>query len=139
MANYAKAPSFTLPPPLSSRTNVCATDIVAITQQGKEQVTCQGTIVYAVSTFHHCALLGTLLQLSRSLVTARNAQQCQGTFIRTATNLVVAAVLCAAAIVAATEKGKKWPMMPRRHCPLCHHLSVLPPLSLLRERARDSQ
>jgi hypothetical protein len=129
MAKDAKAPLSVLPPPLSSRTVVCAADIVAIMQQGKERPTCQGTIIHAVTAFHHCA----------SLDTPMNAKQCQGTFVRTATTLVGVPIVCAAAIVATTEKGKEWPTMPRHHCPLCRRLSALPPFSLSHEWAWDSQ
>jgi hypothetical protein len=78
MANNANAPSSVLPPPSSSCTVVCAADVVAITQQGMVWATCQGTIVHAVTAFCHRDLLDT----------PRNAKQCQGTFVCTATTLV---------------------------------------------------
>jgi hypothetical protein len=137
MANNAKAPSSALLQPSSLPTVVCATDVVAITQQGKEQATCQGTVIHAVTAFHCCASLDAPLQLLRLCMTGRNAQQYQGTVAHTATTLVVAPILCTAAIVAATEEGKEWPTMPRHHHLLCHHLSVLPPLLLLHKQTRD--
>jgi hypothetical protein len=118
---------------------VCAAEIVAITQQGEERATWQGTTIHAVAAFHCRASLDTLLQLSRLRVTARNAQQCQGTFVCTATTLVVAPIVAWLPLLPPTEKGKEWPTMPRLCCPLCCHLSVLPPLSLSRERARDGR
>jgi hypothetical protein len=118
---------------------VCTADVVAITQHGKEQATWQGTTIHAVVAFHRRASLDTPLQLSRSRVTARNAQRCQGTFVRTATTLVVSPVVAWLPLLLPTEKGKEWLMMPRLHCPLCRRLSALPPLSLSHERARDSQ
>ncbi len=118
---------------------VCAADVVTITQHGEEQATWQGTTIHAVIAFHPRALLDTPLQLSWLRVTARNAQRCQGTFVRTATTLVVAPVVAWLPMLLPTEKGKEWLTMPRLHCPLCHHLSALPPLSLSRERARDSR
>ncbi len=60
---------------------VCAANVVAIMQHGKEQATWQGTTIHAVIAFHCCALLDTPLQLSWSHVTARNAQRCQGNFV----------------------------------------------------------
>ncbi len=98
---------------------VCATDIVTITQQGEERAMCQGTTIHTVAAFHHCASLDTPLQLLRSHVTARNAQQCQGTFIHTATTLVVPPIVAWLLSLLPTEKGKEWPTMPRHHCPLC--------------------
>ncbi len=77
--------------------------------------------------------------MSWSRVTARNAQQCQGTFVRTATTLVVAPVVAWLPLLPPTEKGKEWLTMPRLRRPLCRHLSALPPLSLSRVRARDSR
>jgi hypothetical protein len=117
---------------------VCAADVVAITQHGKEQATWQGTTIHAVVAFHHRASLDTPLQLSWLRVTARNAQQCQGAFVCTATTLVVAAVVAWLLLLPPTEKGKEWLPMPRLRHPLCHPLSALPPLSLSREQARDS-
>jgi hypothetical protein len=118
---------------------VCTADVVAIMQHGEEQATWQGTTIHAVIAFHHCASLDTPLQLSRSRVTARNAQRCQGTFVRTATTLVVAPVVVWLPLLPPTEKGKEWLTMPRLRRPLCRRSSALPPLSLSRERARDSQ
>jgi hypothetical protein len=118
---------------------VCAADVVAITQHGEEQATWQGTTIHAVVAFHRRLLLDTLLQLSWSRVTARNAQQCQGTFVHTATTLVVAPVVAWLPLLPPTEKGKEWLTMPRLRRPLCCRLSALLPLSLSRERARDSQ
>jgi hypothetical protein len=118
---------------------ICAADIVAIMQQGEERATWQGTTIHAVAAFHRRALLDTPLQLSWSHVTARNAQRCQGTFVRTATTLVVAPIVAWLPLLLPTEKGKKWPPMPRLHHPLCHPLSALPPLSLSREQARDGR
>jgi hypothetical protein len=117
---------------------LCAADVVAITQHGEKQATWQGTTIHAVITFHCRALLDTLLQLSWSRVTARNAQRCQGTFVRTATTLVVTPVVLWLPLLPPTEKGKEWLTMPWLHRPLCCRLSALPPLSLSRERARDS-
>jgi hypothetical protein len=114
---------------------VCAADIVAITQHGEELATWQGTTIHAVVPFHRRVSLDTLLQLSWSHVTARNAQQCQGTFVRTATAPVVAWL----PLLPPTEKGKEWLTMLRLRHPLCRHSSTLPPLSLSHERARDSQ
>ncbi len=118
---------------------VCAADLVAITQQGEEQATWQGTTIHAVAAFHCCTSLDTPLQLSWSPVIARNAQRCQGTFLRTATTLVVVLVIAWLPLLPPTEKGKEWPTMPRLRRPLCHCLSVLPPLSLSREWARDGR
>jgi hypothetical protein len=118
---------------------VSAADVVAITQQGKERGTWQGTTIHAVAAFHHLALLDTPLQLSWSRMTARNAQRCQGAFVRTATTLVVVPVVAWLPLLPPTEKGKEWPRMPRLCRPLCRHLSALPPLSLSREWARDGQ
>jgi hypothetical protein len=118
---------------------LCTADVVAITLQGKEQATCQGTIVHAVAAFCCCTLLDTPLQSLRSRVMARTAQRCQGTSVRTATTLVVAPIISAAAIVAATEEVKEWPTMPRHCCPLCRHLSALPPLSLSCEQVKDGR
>ncbi len=102
-------------------------------------MTRQGTTIHAVVAFHRCASLDTPLQLSWSHVTARNAQRCQGTFVRTATTLVVAPVIAWLPLLPPTEKGKEWLTMPRLRRPLCCHLSELPPLSLSCEQARDSQ
>jgi hypothetical protein len=118
---------------------VCAADVVAITQHGKEQATWHGTTIHAVVAFHRCASLDTPLQLSRSRVTARNAQRCKGTFVRTAPTLVVAPIVAWLPLLPPTEKGKEWLTMPRLRCPLCCRSSALPPLSLSRERARDSR
>ncbi len=118
---------------------VCAADIVAITKHGKELATWQGTTIHAVAAFHRRALLDTLLQLSWLRVTARNAQQCQGTFVHTATTLVVAPVVAWLPLLPPTEKGKEWPTMPRLRCPLCCRSSALPPLSLSHEQARDGR
>jgi hypothetical protein len=118
---------------------VCAADVVAITQQGKERVTWQGTTIHAVAAFHRRASLDTPLQLSWSRVTARKAQGCQGTFVRTATTLVVAPIVAWLPLLLPTEKGKERPTMPRLRRPLCRRLSALPPLSLSRERARDGR
>ncbi len=63
---------------------VCAADVVAIMQHGEEQATWQGTTIHTVVAFHCRASLDTPLQLSRLRLTARNAQRCQGTFVRTA-------------------------------------------------------
>jgi hypothetical protein len=116
---------------------VCAADVVAITQQGEERVTWQGTTIHAVAAFHRRALLDTPLQLSWLCVTARNAQRCQGTFVRTATTLVVVPVIALLPLLPPTEKGKDWSTMPRLRCPLCRSSSALPPLPLSHERARD--
>ncbi len=118
---------------------VCTADVVTITQQGKEQATWQGTTIHAVAAFHHCASLDTPLQLSWSCVTARNAQRCQGTFVRTATTLVVVPAVAWLPLLPPTEKGKEWLTMPRLRHPLCRRLSALPPLSLSHEWARDSR
>ncbi len=118
---------------------VCAADVVTTAQHGKEQVTWQGTTIHAVVAFHHRALLDTPLQLSRPRVTARNAQRCQGTFVRTAITLIVAPVVAWLLLLPPTEKGKEWLTMPRLRRPLCCHLSVLLPLSLSPEQARDSR
>jgi hypothetical protein len=118
---------------------VCAADVIAITQHGEEQATWQGTTIHAVLTFHRRASLDTPLHLSWSRVTARNAQRCQGTFVCTATTLVVTPVVAWLPLLPPTEKGKEWLTMPRLRCPLCHRLSALPPLSLSRERARNSR
>ncbi len=118
---------------------VCAADVVAIMQQGEEQATWQGTTIHAVAAFHRRASLDTPLQLSRLRVTARNAQRCQGTFVRIATTLVVAPVVAWLPLLPLTEKGKEWPMMSRLHRPLCRHSSALPPLSLSCEQARDGR
>ncbi len=118
---------------------VCAADVVAITQQGEERATWQGTTIHAVAAFHRRPSLDTPLQLSWSRVTARNAQRCQGTFVRTATTLVVAPIIAWLPLLPPTEKGKEWPTMPRLRRPLCCRLSALPPLSLSRERARDGR
>jgi hypothetical protein len=135
-ANNAKAPSSVLPPLSSSRTVVCTADVVAITQQGEEQVMCQGTIIHAVATFCHRALLDTPLQLLQSCVVAKMPNSAKAPHSH---YLGSCSVVCAAAIVAAMEEGKEWSTMPR-HCRLlCRHLSVLPPLSLSTEQARDGQ
>jgi hypothetical protein len=118
---------------------ICAADVVAIMQHGEEQATWQGTTIHAVVAFHRRASLDTPLQLSWSRVTARNAQRCQGTFVRTATTLVVAPVVAWLPLLPPTEKGKEWLTMPRLRLLLCHRLSALPPLSLSHERARDSR
>ena len=86
---------------------VCAADVVAITQHGEEWATWQGTTIHAVAAFHRCASLDTPLQLSQSRVTARNAQQCQGTFVCTATTLVVAPIVAWLPLLPPTEKGKE--------------------------------
>jgi hypothetical protein len=116
---------------------VCAADVVALTQQGKNWATWQGTTIHAVTAFHCHALLDTLLQLSRLHVTARNAQQCQGTFVCTATTLVVPPIIAWLALLPPTEKGKERPMMLRLRCTLCCRSSALTPLSISHERAND--
>ena len=143
MPNYAtKAPSSTLQPLLLAAVIhsalFCTADVVATTHQGKEWAKFQDTTIHPVTAFDPCASLDTLLQLPRSCVTARNAQRCQCTFVRTATTLVVAPIIGWLPLFPPTEKGKEWPTMPRHCHPLCRRLSALPPLSLSRERARNS-
>ncbi len=100
---------------------------------------CQGTIVHTVAANCCHALLDTLLQLLRSRTKARSAQQCQGTFVRTAAMLVVVPIVCAAAVVATTKEGKEWPTIPRHRRPLCRQWSTLPPLLLSHEQTRVGQ
>jgi hypothetical protein len=145
MPNYAgKAPSSTLRP-LSLATVIHSASFAPLmlspsrNRAGEERATCQGTTIHAVAAFHCRATLDTPLQLSRLRVTARNAQQCQGTFVRTATTLVVAPVVAWLPSLPPTEKGKEWQTMPWHHCLLCHRLSALRPLSLSREQARDGR
>ncbi len=85
---------------------VCATDVVAIMQHGKEQATWQSTTIHAVVAFHRRTSLDTPLQLSWLRVTARNAQRCQGPFVRTATTLVVTPVIVWLPLLPPTEKGQ---------------------------------
>jgi hypothetical protein len=116
------------------RTIVHTAAVIVVVHEDKEQPTMPRYCCPHSCHCCHCAPLFAPLLLLPSHKKAWSSQQCHhGTVFHSAAILLCCRHRCHHA------RGNEQPMMPR-HCHLlCHHLSMLPPLLLLRERARDSQ